>query len=205
MRKVLLLVNGEPPLPDLLRRRAAEADWFLCTDGALTVALAAGVTPHTVVGDLDSLDRALVPPDVEVAHLAEQDSTDLGKALALAVQRGCDEVLLLGVFGRRLDHGFAALSLLPRYAERLRLRCEDAWGTLTLLRAGEVHDLGPRGATVSLLPLPTAEGVTTTGLRWPLRDATLHLGTADSISNEVAAPPASVSYRAGCLAAYTVE
>jgi thiamine pyrophosphokinase len=207
-RAALILAAGEPPPAELLRARAAAAQWFVCCDGAAATALAAGVRPHTVLGDLDSLDD-LTRADlagVEIVEIAEQDTTDLEKALYTAVARGVREVLVLGAGGRRWDHFVANLSLLARYAERLALRAEDAWGRLTFAPAGvTVLIEAEPGDTVSLVALPLAEGVVTSGLRWPLAGERLAMGERDGVSNEVVAAPATLRYERGCLAVYAVQ
>jgi thiamine pyrophosphokinase len=59
---------------------------------------------------------------------------------------------------------------------------------------------GRTGATVSLLPFGgDATGVTTHGLRYPLRDEPLLIGPARGLSNVREAPDAWVTLRAGRL------
>jgi thiamine pyrophosphokinase len=59
---------------------------------------------------------------------------------------------------------------------------------------------GPVGGTVSLLPFAgDAVGVTTRGLRYPLRDEPLVTGPARGLSNVREAPDAAVTLRAGRL------
>jgi thiamine pyrophosphokinase len=69
------------------------------------------------------------------------------------------------------------------------------------VRAGERLSIEARpGALVSLLPIGgDAEGVTTSGLRYPLRDEGLPLGSTRGLSNEVVDDDASVQLRAGTL------
>ena len=56
------------------------------------------------------------------------------------------------------------------------------------------------GDTVSILPLSNVvTGITYTGMRYPLEDATLHLGSTRGISNEVSAVPATVTIATGRL------
>ena len=58
----------------------------------------------------------------------------------------------------------------------------------------------PVGALVTLLPVNgDADGVTTEGLRYPLRGETLRFGRARGLSNEVASLPATVSLDKGTL------
>ncbi|MER3418849.1 MAG: thiamine diphosphokinase, partial [Chloroflexota bacterium] len=59
---------------------------------------------------------------------------------------------------------------------------------------------GRVGALVSFLPFSgDAVGITTEGLRYPLRDELLRLGPARGISNVRLTPTASVTLRAGRL------
>jgi thiamine pyrophosphokinase len=67
-------------------------------------------------------------------------------------------------------------------------------GGTRLALAGGVGDL------VSLLPIGgDVAGVSVDGLRWPLTSATLRVGRSRGLSNEVVAPPASVSLERGTL------
>ena len=52
---------------------------------------------------------------------------------------------------------------------------------------------------MSLIPLGDATGVTTSGLKWPLRDERLELGTSRGVSNELVRSPAEVRLTTGSL------
>ena len=59
---------------------------------------------------------------------------------------------------------------------------------------------GEAGELVSLLPVHgPAEGVRTSGLRYPLHGETLPAGTTRGVSNVVESPPAEVQLDAGTL------
>lgn len=210
-RTALVLVHGDAPDPALLADRAAAADWFVCADGAVGTALAAGVTPHAVIGDMDSLDArgpgaAALPAGIERIPVPDQETTDLEKALLEAIRRGFGRVVVLGAAGRRWDHFYGHLSLFARFADRLQLESEDAHGRLRVLPPGPWFALDlPPGSKLSLLPLPRASGIETDGLRWPLAGATLALGEREAISNAVERAPARLRYAAGCLALYEVR
>jgi thiamine pyrophosphokinase len=70
-----------------------------------------------------------------------------------------------------------------------------------LVSAGQTITFVARpGDTVSALPLSdVVTGITYTGMRYPLTNATLHLGSTRGISNEVATTPATVTIASGCL------
>jgi thiamine pyrophosphokinase len=176
-------------------------------DGGGAHALARGLVPHLVIGDMDSL------PDAARADLAAQgcrfvvhprakDETDLELALTYAVEQGAHEIIVLGALGGRLDHTLAnvlllALPELAGVSVRIVAGHQDAF----LMRGGETrHVSGKPGDLVSLLPLggPALE-VTTTGLAWALCGDTLRFGFTRGVSNEMAATQAEIRLREGFL------
>jgi len=72
------------------------------------------VTPDAIIGDMDSI-RSDIDESVTTVSIAEQNSTDLEKAL-----RSIDAPLLLGIgfLGGRLDHTLAAMHALVAAADR---------------------------------------------------------------------------------------
>ena len=193
---------------------ADDVDLVIAADGGLVRARALGLVPDVLVGDLDSLSAALAD-DAEAARMAvlrarvDKDESDAELALLEAVRRGASRVTVLGAFGGpRLDHALANLWLLahPNLAG-VDVVLLDGRSRAWLITApgpeGEpVTRLlrGPIGATVSLLPHGGAvTGITTTGLRYPLRDEPLAVGPARGLSNVRTAADAAVTVRAGRL------
>jgi thiamine pyrophosphokinase len=166
------------------------------------------------VGDLDSLRPALVA-EAEAAGttvlraLVDKDESDAELALLEAVRRGATRVTVLGAFGGpRLDHALANLWLLahPGLAE-VEVELLDGGSRASLVTApgpdgSDVRRMlpGPVGATVSLLPLGgDVTGVTTTGLRYPLRGEPLLTGPTRGLSNVRTGPDAAVTVGRGRL------
>ncbi|MDQ2912280.1 MAG: thiamine diphosphokinase [Chloroflexota bacterium] len=185
-----------------------QTDFLVAADGGALALERWRLPPHLVVGDMDSLGDAGVQRFARqgipvTTYPAAKDESDLELAVAQAIAAGATEVVLLGALGgERLDHETANLLLLadPGYngirleARRgaLRIRAVRGDGSLSLA--------GPVGALVTLLPVNgDAEGVTTEGLRYALRDETLRFGRARGLSNEVASLPARVAVRKGSL------
>jgi thiamine pyrophosphokinase len=205
-RGALVFAGGDPPVPDdVLTSKRPEL--VIAADSGLQHARALGVPVDLVVGDLDSVDPAVL--DAAVAdgaaverHPAAKDATDLELALDAAVDRGATDVLVVGVGGGRLDHFLGNVLLLasPRYAHvRVDARVGDAFVTVVHER---VELTGTRGGLCSLLPLGgPAVGVLTDGLRYPLRRETLPPGTTRGVSNEFVDGHATVSLEAGVLLA----
>jgi len=167
-----------------------------------------GALPDLVIGDMDSIDPALLERltsqgvDIET-HPAEKDASDLELALSRAVAGGADEVVILGGLGwGRLDHELANLLLLvDRRWDAIELRIVRGGTTARALRGGSRRELdGVVGDLVTLIPLGgDATVVRTSGLRYPLVGETLQAGSSRGLSNEVQDAPASVSLEGGTL------
>src|SRR5256886_14614458 len=190
-------------------RAAIEAeDLVVAADGGAFALERWKILPHLVVGDMDSLGDAgverLARQGIGVAKFpAAKDESDLELAIAHAINAGAKEIVLLGALGGdRLDHETANLLLLADpgldgvriEARRGALRIRAVRGKASLALAA------PVGAIVTLLPVNgDADGVTTEGLRYPLRGETLRFGRARGLSNEVTWLPAKVSVDKGTL------
>lgn len=201
----VILANGHSPAKGLLARHLAEADLFVCADGGANTALRLGVTPDLVIGDLDSIlpVTARKFSSVTARRIADQNSTDLEKALTWVVRKGYREVRIFGATGGRLDHTVGNFSALIKFSRKLAVTLYDADGELSAIGSERVYDV-PVGTTVSLLPMTLCEGVMTKGLKWELRYESLSLGQREGTSNMVVSQPVTVKVRRGDLLFYRV-
>jgi thiamine pyrophosphokinase len=205
--RAIVFANGRPSDAGAPRVVAEPGDLIIAADGGAAGCRAQGLMPDVVVGDLDSLPAAdlqrLAAGGVEiVGHPARKDHTDLDLALQLALERGADEVLVHGALGLRWDMTLAnvLLGAAPHLAAA-RIGFVDGDQVLWPLRGGGRLGLaGQPGDTVSLIPLcGDAQGVTTSGLEWPLRQETLSCGTTRGVSNVLVGDSASVTLERGLL------
>ncbi len=208
--RVLIFANGDlnpGPQVDQALEGAGEA-LIIAADGGARHALALGLAPHIVIGDMDSLSEE------ELAHCAmlgatllryppAKDETDLELALLYAAGHGAETVRVLGAMGGRLDQTLANILLLTLPALRGRdVRLIAGRQTAWLLWPGEHRLTGQQGDTLSLIPLGgEVTGIVTTGLAYPLRNETLSFGPARGISNVFAAETATIRLAAGMLLA----
>jgi thiamine pyrophosphokinase len=213
MARIVIFANGVFSQPGLLRAHLRPDDRIFCADGGARHALALGLTPEAIIGDLDSLAAELIM-ELEKAgvtihrHPVDKDRTDLELTLELAVAEQPDEIVLVTALGGRLDQMLANIMLLtrPEYAP-VKLSLVDGPQWATLLRSHQATSImGRPGDTLSLIPLtPTVTQVTLTGVKWPLRQATLSLGSTWSISNELAGQSAGVRIGEGLVLVVRIE
>ncbi len=207
MPRTFIFANGElnPPLPtsDTFTRES----WIIAADGGASNCAILGITPHTIIGDFDSLD----PMEVEalerkganvIRHPAHKDETDLELALSYAIQQGSSEIVIFGALGARMDMTLANLMLLthPAY-KHSRLSLVDGNQEVRILQEGKsIQVYGKPGDTISLIPLsPTAAGITTQALEYALSEGTLTLGSPRGVSNVMLGELCHISLREGIL------
>jgi thiamine pyrophosphokinase len=191
--------------------RPEPGDLVLAADGGANLCLAWGWPVDAVVGDMDSVDAA-VRRQLEaqgtpfIVSPVDKDETDLELALRLALQRDATELVIAGALGARIDHtlGNLALLALPALAA-VTARIVDGDQTIRLVRDDLVVP-GRPGDTLSLIPFGgNAQGVTVSGVQWPLHEADLPLGPSLSISNRMTAQYAEINVQTGMLLAIHIH
>jgi len=180
----------------------------VAADGGARLAEPLGLRLDRWVGDGDSigpaLEAELTRSGVPMRRVpVDKDESDTELAVVEAVAAGARDVTVIGALGgRRVDHALANVLLLAHPAlAGLAARLLDSRARVTLVTGpGELSFGGRVGDLVSLLPFGDAvEGVTTTGLRFPLADEPLPAGRPRGLSNVRTAPTATVAVRGGRL------
>jgi thiamine pyrophosphokinase len=206
-RAAIVLAGGDPVEPDL-RTLLPDGAVVVAADSGLHQAELLGLRVDYVVGDLDSADpaaveRARAAGAVIERHPVDKDATDLELAFDLARDRGAMRITVVGGAGGRLDHFLANVALLasPRFADlEIDARLGDAY--VVVVQGGRLPRVmtGAAGSLVTLLPVGgDASGITTIGLQFPLRGATLRPGTSRGLSNVLLGEQASVALDQGTL------
>jgi thiamine pyrophosphokinase len=202
--RAIVLINGVIQDYERLRPWLRPDDYIVAADGGTAHALALGLRPHVVVGDLDSIDPTLVEPLTAAGtrferHPAGKDATDLELAIERALRDGATAILLFGALGGRLDQSLANVLMLAQRVWPASITLVEGDQVACVVRGGETLTLtAAPGSTVSLLPLSAqVTGITYHGLLYPLTNATLALGSTRGISNVVITQPATIQLAAG--------
>lgn len=200
MNRCLLIAAG--PMRDIpaLQKRVRPNDFILCADGGADNARRLGVTPHLIMGDLDSVEQ--LPEGVPAERFPpEKDDTDTMLALKRALARGYRTFLLLGAWGGRPDHAYANLCALLYLTEHgAKALIADGDIEIYAVKDGVLRLQRREGYYVSVFPFDgKAEGVSETGMRYGLDDACLHTSDPVGVSNEFSDAEAVISVRHGAL------
>lgn len=196
----LILCDGESPSKHLFMHHYKGCDFFAATDGAASLALKYGITPDVVIGDMDSF----VPPpgyDALIVKETDQETNDLEKALHYVHGRGIKEAVVLGATGMRLDQTLKNLSVYKQFMPKFHhLTFEDDYLQTTLLPGSYTGRAEKEGTTISLFPLSgKVTNITTTGLKYSLKNEDLENGVRDGSSNRTTGTRFSITHDSGDL------
>ena len=200
MLKFTLLLAGDLTVTDRLRAQIADSR-IIAADGGMAHAAALGVVPELWLGDFDSSDAGLIARYSDIprrSHPVAKNATDGELAVDEALRLGAGELLLAGGFGGQADHAFAHLMMLLKLkSQGISVMSssghEEAWPLLN----DTIEVDAPPGSRLSILPVTDLDRITITGVRWPLSERDVPLGSTLTLSNEVETSPAGIAVAAG--------
>lgn len=176
-------------------------DLILCADGGYDHAQRAGIVPDFLMGDFDSLSGSVQPGIETITFPAEKDDTDTGLCLRAAMERSCDDILIIGGLGGRFDHALANIQLMAAAVDQVtRIAMKDRKNYITILKDGQLRLPRKNNAHLSVLSLSdTSLGVCLEGVKYPLSDYTMTRTFPLGVSNEFAEDQAKISVKKGTL------
>ena len=205
MQRIIIFANGD--LPDLNKARdlLLADDFIICADGGTRHALALGLTPNLVIGDMDSIQndqwQRLQTLGVAVELFPrDKNETDLELAINRAIELEPREIVIVAALGGRLDQTIGNIALLTDLQlATFDVRLDDGVEEMFFCR-DQVQVQGRSGDIVSLIPWGNpVRGVQTQGLKWILDNETLYPEKTRGISNEMLSESANIKISSGNL------
>lgn len=111
---------------------------------------------------------------------------------------------VVGATGGRPDHVLSNFSILKKYNKRIHLLFADSSCDIRII-ARRIVVTAEIDSVISLLPLGRCEGISTTGLEFPLHNESLELGVREGTSNTVVSSPVKISVKKGSLLLFVVN
>lgn len=197
--KAFIYVGGEI-FPQNITEHPRSDDLTVAADGGYDNAVLLGERVDVIVGDLDSV-RADVPKDIKVVKVpAEKDFSDLQLAISTAVEKGADEIAIIGGLSGRLDHTLANLALLKALSDsRIHAHINDGFNRVRYLSSSSTLVAKSHFRYLSILPISDKlRGVSIEGCKYPLKNATVEKNNSTlTVSNEIDGNCALISVRRG--------
>ena len=182
-----------------------EGDLVISADAGYRNATLMGVHTNILIGDLDSLGH--VPDDVdEVIKLpSEKDDTDTQIAVDTAIQRGADEIVVVGSTSGRLDHALSTLAILEKYwGQQISIYIVNGQNRVRYIKNSGFIVVRSRYKYFSLIAADEkVKGVSIDGGKYPLINKTLERKHQYAISNEIVKNAALINVKKGGV--YIIE
>ncbi len=196
----IIIANGDMPRrSNITMLRKLGFTTLVCADGGLKVAAQLDLLPNVIIGDFDSSApelREQYSGKSTLLYNKDQDTTDIEKALDYLLEERCNSVVLMAAIGSRLDHSLGNISILLKYADRLRLFLVHGSSLLTHI-TGEVIFSSQPGEIISLYGFDQKTRFTTIGLKYPLKNEPVPFGIRESTSNVAEGERVSVKVTGG--------
>ena len=202
-KRIIIFANGDLPDKEKARALLREHDFIIAADGGTRHALALGLTPNVIVGDLDSLPSNFEPSTFNgeiVLYPKDKNETDLELAIQHALTLNSKEIIILAALGGRLDQTLGNIALISNLQPSIcNLQLNDGIEEIFFCRDScEIN--GTPNDLVSLIPWQgEVIGIVTSGLKWPLQNETLYPHKTRGISNEMIGETAAVQIKSGLL------
>lgn len=197
--KAVILCDGALSKKTSVKDKVSQSDLFIAADGGAKHARQLSLQPDVIIGDLDSYN-----PDgnetAEVIHDSDQETNDLEKALSHAAKNHIQDVIVYGATGKRLDHTLKNLSVMKQFNPQFNtLVFKDEYSDIRLVQSPFVKEFEP-GTSISLFPLSgRVDGITTKGLKYPLKNEFLENGVRDGSSNKTVEKKVEIEFKNGDL------
>jgi thiamine pyrophosphokinase len=196
MSQVVVVIGGGPLSPRAITDVLHDAT-IIAADSGLDHAVAAGLKPNVLIGDLDSISAHgkmwAYAHELEIdQHPVDKEATDTELALVRAAATDAQHLLVFGALGERFDHALGTIAALGSPVlggfETIRLILDSI--TIHVIHAGRSVDVDlAQDAPFSLIALHgPCRGVDVTGARWELTDASFEPSSTRGISNEATGP-----------------
>lgn len=200
MKKCLIVGGCGINSLNWLKSVSENYDFVIAADSGYEILKASDIHIDIAIGDFDSL--GYVPDDVVVRKLKiEKDDTDTMTAVRFALDRGAEEITLLGGIGGRLDHTIANLQTLSFIANRGAAgRLMDESNEILGLLPGEYEFPKRMGYSLSTFSMTDeVTGLFESGVKYPLDNAVLTNRFPLGVSNEITDEKAVISFKSGIL------
>jgi len=195
----LIIANGEMCSYDLLVSIMEWCPFVVVLDGAYARVVNLQITADVVIGDFDSIEGLPENLTIQFIHIADQETTDLEKALAFLINKGYSDINIVWATGKRLDHTLNNFAIMGKYPEHKIVIYDDHSKAFVLPKSfSKIYNAGDK---ISLIPINQADGITTSNLMYTLDNEKLEYGNRSGTSNQVIVTgDVTIRYTSGVLA-----
>ena len=175
-------------------------DLCIAADQGYHTAKALGERIDLLLGDFDSIGSVPGDEGMEIQRVpAEKDYTDTQLAVEIALERGADEIIIIGGLSGRLDHTLSTLAILEDLNTRgVYCTVTDGQNRVRYMKSTSTLIARSPYKYLSLIAADeVVKGVDIEGCKYPLKKATLRRSHQFAVSNEITGNVAFISVKKG--------
>ena len=175
-------------------------DLTIAADSGYHTARALGERIDLLLGDFDSIGDMPQDEGMEIRRVpAEKDYTDTQLAVEIALDKGAEDIIMIGGLSGRLDHTLSTLAILEDLHGRgVYATLTDGQSRARYLKSSSTLIARSYYKYLSLVAADDiVKGVDVEGCKYPLKRATLHRRNQFAVSNEITGNVAFISVKKG--------
>lgn len=202
---ILILANGSYGDYEIIKTYTKEYDLVICADGGLNHVVKLGLNPDIILGDFDSVSHDILAKYSNgtaqiIKYAADKDYTDTQLAVDFAIDKGADEIYILGGVGTRFDHSYANVMLLYYMLKKgVKGKIINDKNIIGICN-DYTEFIDMKGSTLSLLPFMGGAVIEKSeGLKYPTDNLTLQIDYPIGISNRVKSNYADIKLKHGVI------
>lgn len=175
-------------------------DLCIAADQGYHTAKALGERIDLLLGDFDSIGSVPGDEGMEIQRVpAEKDYTDTQLAVEIALERGADEIIIIGGLSGRLDHTLSTLAILEDLNTRgVYCTITDGQNRARYMKSTSTLIARSPYKYLSLIAADeVVKGVDIEGCKYPLKKTTLRRSHQFAVSNEITGNVAFIAVKKG--------
>ncbi|MBK8552434.1 MAG: thiamine diphosphokinase [Ignavibacteria bacterium] len=196
----LIFLNGKFPDFKVVKKFVKKNSFIVAADGGANYLKKIGVKPDVILGDLDSISKGTLnffqKNNSEVIKVTDQNKTDFEKCLIHCLQKGKTSIRVFGAVSLRPDHTLNNFSILKRYYKKSDIKIITDVFEIFFIKK-ETTFKYKKGEVISLLALPKADKIITTGLEYRLSNQSLEFGVKEGTLNKSISDKITISFKSG--------
>ncbi len=186
---VVILANGIYPTHSIPLQILKNAGSIICCDGAVNKLIENELSPHVIIGDLDSIDEKYKKQYQEkLYHIPDQDENDLRKAMKWVEKQNIENATILGATGNREDHAIANIFSLLQFTTKNKFKMITDFGVFNIIE-DDAKLTSFLGEQISIFSIDSTIKITTNDLKYNLNSYSVSdlysCSLNESISNEI--------------------
>ena len=196
----LIFLNGDFPGLKIIKKFLSKKIFIVAADGGANKLKKNGIIPDLIIGDLDSVSSSTLKhfgkKGTQIKETYDQNKTDFEKSLIYCLKNGKDEIKVFGSLSMRPDHTLNNFSILKRYYKRADIKLITEEFEIFFIEKNFKFSY-KCGEIISLLAIPRADNVTTTGLEYSLKNERLEFGVREGTLNKSVSEKITIRFKSG--------